>query len=84
MIENRISCYLYNKLFSESNKEKCTAFEGMTLSLIDDETTVKNCSIALQAFYLRFLSLFPLFPLKVRILLEFLSQAFSFFIVLPP
>ena len=25
MIENRISCYLYNELLSESNEQKCMA-----------------------------------------------------------
>ena len=34
MIENRISGYLYNDLFSESNEEKCTAFENLAWSLI--------------------------------------------------
>ena len=34
MIESRISCYFYNELFSESNKEKCTAFQGKAWSLI--------------------------------------------------
>ena len=30
MIENHISGYFYNELFSESNEEKCTAFQSMT------------------------------------------------------
>ena len=77
MTENRISGYLYNELFSESNKEKYTAFQGMAWSLIVDKNIIKNCSIALQAFSFRFLSLYPLFPLKARILLQFFSQAFS-------
>ena len=77
MIENRISCYLYNELFSESNKEKCTAFQGMAWSLIVHKNTIKNCSTALQASSFRSLSLYPLFPLKARILLQLLSQVFS-------
>ena len=50
MIENRISGYLYNELFSESNEEKCTAFQSMAWSLIVHKNTIKNCSTALQAF----------------------------------
>ena len=34
MIENRISGYLYNEPFNESNEEKCTAFQRMAWSLI--------------------------------------------------
>ena len=34
MTENRISDYLYNELFSESNEEKCTAFQRMAWSLV--------------------------------------------------
>ena len=84
MIENRISCYLYNELFSESNKEKCTAFKGMAWSLIVDKNTIKNCPTALQAFSFRYLSLYPLFPLKARVLLQFLSQAFSILYMFSP
>ena len=29
MIENLLSGYLYNELFSESNEENCAAFESM-------------------------------------------------------
>ena len=29
MIEDRISGYLYNELFSEINEKKCTAFQSM-------------------------------------------------------
>ena len=42
MIENRISGYLYNELFSESNEEKCTAFQRMVWSLIVHENATKN------------------------------------------
>ena len=77
MIENRTSGCLYNELFSESNKGKCPAFQSMAWSLIVDENTIKNCSTALQAFSFRFLSLYLLFPLKARVLLQFLSQVFS-------
>ena len=84
MIGNRISAYLYNELFSESSKEKCTAFQSMAWSLNVDKNTVKNCSIAFQAFSVRSLSLYPLFSLKARILLQFLSQAFSILYMLSP
>ena len=47
MIENRISGYLYNKFFSESNEKKCTAFQSMAWSLIVHKSTIKNFSIAL-------------------------------------
>ena len=77
MIENRISGYFCNELFSESNKEICTAFQSMAWSLIVDKNTIQNCSTALQAFSFQSLSLYALFPLKARILLQFLSQAFS-------
>ena len=73
MIENRISGYLYNELFSESNKEKCTAFHGMACSLIVHKITIKNCPTARQAFSFQSVSLYVLFPLKARILLQFLS-----------
>ena len=62
MIENRILGYLYNELFSESNEEKCMAFQSMAWFLIVDKNTIKNCSAALQAFSFRSLSLYPLFP----------------------
>ena len=82
MIENRISCYFYNN--KESNKEKCTAFQDMACSLIVDKNTIKNCSTALQAFSFRSLSLYPLFPLKARILLQFLSKAFKILYMFSP
>ena len=50
MTENRILRYLYTKLFSKSNEEKCTAFQSMAWSLIVHENTIKNFSTALQAF----------------------------------
>ena len=62
MVENRISGYLYNDLFSESSEEKCTAFQSMALPLIVYKNTIKNCSTALQAFSFRSLSLYHLFP----------------------
>ena len=77
MIENRISGYLHNEIFSENNTEKCMTFQSMVWSLIVDKNTIKNCSTALQAFSFRSLSLYSLFPLKARIFLQFLSQAFS-------
>ena len=77
MIENRISGHLHNELFSENNKEKCTAFQSIAWSLIVDKNTTKNYSTSLQAFSFRSFSLYPLFPLKTGILLQFLSQEFS-------
>ena len=62
IIENRISGYLYNELFSESNEEKCTAFQSMAWSLTVHKNTIKNGSAALQLFTFRSLSLYPLFP----------------------
>ena len=50
MIEDRISGYLYNELFSEINEEKCTAFQSMAWPLIVHKNTIRNCSSALQAF----------------------------------
>ena len=46
MIENRISRYLYNELFSERNEEKCTAFQSLAWSLIVHKNAIKNCSTA--------------------------------------
>ena len=34
MIEDRISGYLYNELFTESNEEKCMDFQRLAWSLI--------------------------------------------------
>ena len=50
MIEDQISGHLYNELFSESNKERFTAFQSMAWSLVVDKNTIQNCSTALQAF----------------------------------
>ena len=84
MIENCISGYLYNEHFSESNREKCPTFQGLAWSLIVDENIIKNCSTALQVFSFRSLSLYLLFLLKARILLQFLSQAFSILYMFSP
>ena len=84
MIENRISGYLYNELFSESNKEKSTAFESIAWSLTGDKNIIKNCSTALQAFSFRSASLYPLFTLKEKILLQFPNQAFSILYMFSP
>ena len=62
MIENRISGYLCNELFSESNEEKCTPFQSIAWSLIAHKNTIKNCSTTLQAFFFRSLALYLLFP----------------------
>ena len=47
MKENQVSGYLYNELFSESNEEKCTAFQSIAWSLIVHKNTIKNCSTTL-------------------------------------
>ena len=46
MIENRISSYLYYERFSESNEEKCTAFQSMASFLMSIKILLKllNCS----------------------------------------
>ena len=46
MIDNRVSGYLYDGLFSESNDEKCTAFQSMAWFFIVHKNTFKNCSTA--------------------------------------
>ena len=50
MIENRISGYLFNERFSDSNEEKCTAFQNMAWSFIVHKNTIQSCSNALQVF----------------------------------
>ena len=62
MIEDRISSYLHNELFSKINEEKCTAFQNMAWSLIVHKNTIRKCSTAPQAFSSRSISLYPLFP----------------------
>ena len=57
MVENCISGYLYNEPFSESNEEKCMAFQSIALYLIIYKNTIKNCSTALGAFSFRSLFL---------------------------
>ena len=57
MTENRISGYLFNEPFSESNEEKCTAFQSMAWSLIVHKNTIKNCLTTLQVFSFRYISL---------------------------
>ena len=47
MIENRISGYLHNELFSENDKERSMAFQSMAWSIIVDRNTIKNYSTAL-------------------------------------
>ena len=47
MIENYISGNLYNERFSESSKEKCTAFLIMAWFLIVNKSSLKNYSTAL-------------------------------------
>ena len=62
MIDDRISGYLYNELFSEINKEKYTVFQSMAWSLIVHKNTIRNCSTALPAFSFRSISFYSLFP----------------------
>ena len=50
MIENCISGYLYNELFSKINEEKSTASQNIAWSVIVHKNTIKNCSTVLQAF----------------------------------
>ena len=85
MIVDRISGYLYDELFSEINEEKCT-FQSMAWSLIVYKYTIRNCSTALQGFSFQSISLYPsfLFFIKTRILLQFLSQAFSILYMFSP
>ena len=64
MIEDRISRYLYNELFSESNEEKCTAFQSIAWLLTVYKNAIKNGATALHAFSFQSLSLYPLFPLS--------------------
>ena len=66
MIENRISGYLYSERFSKSNEEKSTGFQRMAWSLIVHKNPIKNCTTALQAFFFRSLSLYPLFHFSSR------------------
>ena len=61
MIENNISGYLYNEIFSKSNEKNVTAFQGMAWSFIAHKNTIKNYSTALQAVSFRSLSLCHLF-----------------------
>ena len=62
MIENCISGYLYNELFSQRNEEKCTTFQSLAWSLIVHKNIIKNCSTTLQAFSFWSLSLYHSFP----------------------
>ena len=79
MIENRVSGYLYNEPYSESNEEKCAVFQSMASSFIVHENTIKNCSTALQAFSFRSLSFCILyFPFhKGKNTSAILNQVFS-------
>ena len=61
MKENRISGCLYNELFSKINEENWTAFQSMAWSLTVHKNTIRNCSIALQAFSSRSISSYTLY-----------------------
>ena len=85
MIENRISGYLCNGLFSESNDEKCTVFQSMAWSFVVNKNTIKSCSTVTQAFSSRSLCVYFIsFFIKARILLQFLSQVFSILYMYSP
>ena len=40
MIGNRISGYLYDELFSDSNEKRCMAFQSMAWPLIVHKNTI--------------------------------------------
>ena len=83
---NWISGYLYNDLFSESNEEKCTAFQSMARSLIVHKNIIKTPQL-LSKYFPSGLSLFVFFIfffINARILLEFLNQAFSILYIFSP
>ena len=48
--EDRISCYLYDELFSEINDEECTTFQNMAWSLIVYKNAIRNYSTASKHF----------------------------------
>ena len=84
MIENRISGYLYNDLFSESNEEKCTAFENLAWSLIVHKNQkLLNYSPSIFLEVSLFVSSISFF-VKARIPLQYLRQEFSIFYMLSP
>ena len=79
--ENRISGYLDNELFSESNEEKCTAFQRMAWFIVVHKKLLKTAQLLSEHFpsgFSLFVSLIS-FIIKARILLQFLGQAFSIF-----
>ena len=82
MTENRISGCFYNELFSESNEEKCTAFQSMAWSLIIHKNAIKKLSKHFPSG-LSFLSFISFF-IKARILLQFFSQGFSILYMFSP
>ena len=81
MMENRISgyLYLYSERFSDSNEEKCMVFKNMAWSLIVHNIIFLPISLSLSLF-VSFISLF----IKARILLQFLSQAFTVLYMFSP
>ena len=86
MIENLISGYLYNELFSERNEEKSTAFQSMAWSLVVHKKyyhKLLNCSPSIflpVSHFVYFISFF----IKAKILLQFLNQAFSILYIFSP
>ena len=62
MIENRISDYLYNERFSESNEEKCTAFQSMV--------SKRSASCICFPIFFRFHKCFNNFHLSKNILIN--------------
>ena len=86
MIESDISGNLSNELFSENGEEKLVVFLNMTWSLIVHKNAIKICSTILKEFWSRSLSLYIFYFLfiKARILLQFLSQAFTILYMFSP
>ena len=77
MIENCVSGYLCNELFSESNEERM-AFKEWLGPLLFVKILLKTAQLLPRIFlpaplFVSFISFF----IKARILLQFLSQAFS-------
>ena len=81
MIENRVLVYLYNKLFSKSNEEKLWSFNCWLGPLLFIKILLKTAQLLskhfLSGFFL-FVSFISFF-IKARILMQFLSPAFSIF-----
>ena len=86
VIENDISGNLSNELFRKNGEEKLAVFLNMAWSLIVHKNTIKICSTILKEFWSWSLSLYIFYFLfiKARILLQFLSQAFTILYMFSP